>query len=877
MDGFNILRSDRKDQAGGGVCLYSKASLLVKPRMDLTESAIESCWGEIHCQSGTCLIGTIYRPPSEPVRYWDCLDDHLHSAIMPGKNVIICGDININTNPTAPPDPQLHYLSDLVASYSLYPGVHQPTRFSANSAPTKLDQFYNTFDPLNMATVIPIAFSDHAAVLSEFQLSPVRSTVTSGLRRHYRNINHDQFKADLVQQDFCEIDGSPTVMWTEWASRFLQVLDRHAPLAPSPRRKKKSVPWMNRQLLHLLTKRNRLHRRWLSDGTEHSHSAFKAARREATSYNRQQKETYYQSKFRAASGNTKQTWHTIKELSGKHRQSQPPQCSVDAIRNTFAEIVEDASRPVHLSFPYGPASSTDLTAFAPVSIARVRKLLERLNPAKSSGDDDISAALLRAHADVLAPSLTLIFNKSLREGIFPAQMKSARISPLFKGGDPSMPKNHRPVSLLSIASKVLERIVHEQLTRYLVQSNLFPPTQFGYRSHHSTSDALVLAVEGICEARMNRLNTGVAFVDMSKAFDKVKHQTLVQDLFELGICDTALCWLVDYLSDREQYVQVGQTRSLPYTSYSGVPQGSVLGPLLFIVYARGIAEELSPFNVGAIQFADDISIRCSRESAEAVSAHLSAAVQHLATWLKGRGLILNERKTQILPIPPSPSQALELHVICNGQTLPVVKTAKYLGLHFDSDMSWNTMTSHVARRVAAKIGLLNRSAACLPFSCRVQFFRSFILSEFDYASAAYAPFLSSYQDKRLNSLFKRAARSVCKAAPRTHTAPLLERMNAHTLSIYTHMHILVFIWRCLNKSSSTLFASFFTRSPSLRTRGGNSKLLIIPVSPTASSAKRISHAGAILWNQLPDTARLERKRSTFKSLSLAFLLGSTVN
>ena len=187
------------------------------------------------------------------------------------------------------------------------------------------------------------------------------------------------------------------------------------------------------------------------------------------------------------------------------------------------------------------------------------------------------------------------------------------------------------------------------------------------------------------------------------------------------------------------------------------------------------------------------------------------------------------------------------------------------------------MTSHVARRVAAKIGLLNRSAACLPFSCRVQFFRSFILSEFDYASAAYAPFLSSYQDKRLNSLFKRAARSVCRAAPRTHTAPLLERMNAHTLSIYTHMHILVFIWRCLNKSSSTLFASFFTRSPSLRTRGGNSKLLIIPVSPTASSAKRISHAGAILWNQLPDTARLERKRSTFKSLSLAFLLGSTVN
>ena len=225
--------------------------------------------------------------------------------------------------------------------------------------------------------------------------------------------------------------------------------------------------------------------------------------------------------------------------------------------------------------------------------------------------------------------------------------------------------------------------------------------QFGFRSHHSTSDALVLTVEQIKQAQVARLYIGVAFVDMSKAFDKVQHQTLVSDLYALGIGGVALQWMAHYLTDRQQYVQIGQSKSAAYASSCGVPQGSVLGPLLFVVYVRDIPHVVRPYGViTPTQFADDISLRASAETPAIVAQRLSSGVQHLSDWLRQRGLILilNETKTQIPPIPPHRAPPFALRVTCNSQDLPVIPSAKYLGLHFDTSMCWQTMVQRVAIR-----------------------------------------------------------------------------------------------------------------------------------------------------------------------------------
>ena len=159
-------------------------------------------------------------------------------------------------------------------------------------------------------------------------------------------------------------------------------------------------------------------------------------------------------------------------------------------------------------------------------------------------------------------------------------------------------------------------------------------------------------------------------------------------------------------------------------------------------YVRDIAKELSPYKVATLQFADEISIRSSSMSADEVSQNLSSAVQHLADWLRNCGLILNETKTRIMPISPVRPQKFDLQVQCNGLPLPTVRSAKYLGLHFDADMSWNTMVDEVAQGVASKVGVLRRYATFLPSQCRIAYLRSFILSHFLYAASAYLPFFT---------------------------------------------------------------------------------------------------------------------------------------
>ena len=237
-------------------------------------------------------------------------------------------------------------------------------------------------------------------------------------------------------------------------------------------------------------------------------------------------------------------------------------------------------------------------------------------------------------------------------------------------------------------------------------------------------------------------------------------------------------------------METGKTRSTTYDSQSGVPQGSVLGPLLFVLYMRDIAGDLAPHAVTTIQFADDISLRASSPQPDVVFQRLTAAVQYLATWLKKRGLILNKTKTQILAIPHHRAAALDINVVCNSQVLPVVTSAKYLGLHFDSDMSWTTMVDHVACRVAGCDML--RNASSLPYPCRLTYFRSIILPEFLYASISYYPYLTVAQEQRLHGLFKRAARAVCNSPPWTSTAPLLNRMNVCDLPVSVHLNMFWF-------------------------------------------------------------------------------------
>jgi len=472
--------------------------------------------------------------------------------------------------------------------------------------------------------------------------------------------------------------------------------------------------------------------------------------------------------------------------------------------------VHDAQRPATLQLP----------------------LLKSVDPHKATGSDSVPGVVLKQCAKTIAPDFTRLVNASLTSGRVPDHFKLSHISPLYKGGDPASSKNYRPVSLLPILSRLLEAIVKKQLTAYLDRHNLLPRSQFAYRHAHSTEDAVTLAV--------NRWQ-------MAKC---VKHERLVHELFALGLSGTVIEWFSSYLSHRFQRIKMSGDLSAAVPCTRGVPQGSVLGPLLFILYTSAI-HTVIPSSLCHQEFADDIVLDFSHSDPAVVTSSLTAGVTALSIWLEDVGLLLNAKKTQVMFIPPRGGAAVTSSVYCHNDKLVTTHSAKYLGIIVDSDLSWKCHVDHLkARRT---------------------WYLSMILAQLSYGSLAFYPGLSQHLLNRLLKMSKAGLRATFQQRYLVPTAPLLALLDVSTLlHVYIHK-ILVFVHRCLHNSASSLFSNFFCAIPSDPTnipvtRGQVSSLLRIPFLPGPAGRSTIQFKGSMLWNALPAAIRSVKNTNSFKLL-----------
>ena len=277
-------------------------------------------------------------------------------------------------------------------------------------------------------------------------------------------------------------------------------MHRHAPLKLRNRRSERSCPWLTPDLQTTVRKWNALHRKLCRDPTnDHLREMHKEARRSARKMERQLRNQY----FRKMCDTTqpRRLWRVINSVAGRKRGRACVKAKIDELNSTFGHIVHDAQRPDILPVPDGPASASSFFSFEPVTSHDVLLLPQSVDINKATGSDDIPGLVLKSCASALAPSLTLIFNVVLKSGTIPALYKRSNVSPLFKSGYCHKPSNYRPVSLLPILSRLLEKIVQSQLMSYLYRHDLLPCNQFAYRAEHSTEDALVLAVTRWQEAR----------------------------------------------------------------------------------------------------------------------------------------------------------------------------------------------------------------------------------------------------------------------------------------------------------------------------------------------------------------------------------------
>ena len=481
---------------------------------------------------------------------------------------------------------------------------------------------------------------------------------------------------------------------------------------------------------------------------------------------------------------------------------------------------------------------------------KVAKIIGNLKPKVSAGYDNLSSKLLKDLKDIISRPLSIIINQSLCCGIFPSKLKLAKVIPLYKKGDSSLFGNYRPISLLSSVSKIFERIAFEQIYEYFTVNNLLYDGQYGFRKNHSTELAALEFIDRIKIQLDEKKTPFSVFLDLSKAFDTLDHDILLSKLNFYGIRGTALNWFKSYLTGRKQYVEYNGVTSSMRGLEMGVPQGSILGPLLFIIYMNDINTVSNKLDF--ILYADDTTLlgplcsftHHSNDDIGSVSNMINLELAKISDWLVVNKLSLNVAKTKFMIFHNYQKIIKERDIpslIINGTNIEKVNEFNFLGLTINEFMNWNSHCSKISNKISRTLGVMNRLKRYLPISAMKLMYSSLILSHLQFAVTCWG-----FKWDRLFKLQKRAIRIMTNSKYNAHTDPLFKDLGLLKIQDIFDAQCLKFWYKFVNNLVPSYFASMFTYNHAIygietRQRGS---LHLFPV--------RTSNARNVLRHRIPE-------------------------
>ena len=391
--------------------------------------------------------------------------------------------------------------------------------------------------------------------------------------------------------------------------------------------------------------------------------------------------------------------------------------------------------------------------FTPVSELYICCVVQSIKPKKSSGDDNIGNSLLKNIINVIKYPLCVVINKSILSGIFPDLMKRAKVVPLFKSGDRSCTDNYRPISLLPVISKVLERVVYNFTTKFLMDNKILYPRQFGFRRDHSTSDAIMNLVGDCLHAFEDKSMIMAVFIDLKKAFDTVPHSVILAKLAKLGVQNKELDWFRSYVSNRRQFTVHERCCSDDSEVTVGVQQGSLLGVLLFQILINDLPSSLR--YCMSILYADDTTIYLCGKSLKFMRIKLQSDLDCLQEWLCSNGLKLNVSKTKCMLFN---QEGLNPHVdlMINNQLVENVTSFKFLGVILDQTLSFELQYKAVYNKLLQSLFVLRKLSSYLPLSCLHTLYFAYFHSNLCYCTIVWFPLLKSANHEALYKLQKKS-------------------------------------------------------------------------------------------------------------------------
>lgn len=869
-NGFQIYRKDRISKRGGGVLIAVNNNIL-SFLVDIP-CELEIIWVAIASRLGNTVLGICYRPPDSPATFVADLHDNI-TAIrtrFPKSDIFLFGDFNY---------PDIDWLNlcshssasnefmQLTLDFSFVQLVNAPTRDAnildliLSSAPERVsDISYND------------GFSDHQLLQLSIN-APYYSRRTQPKQiLNYRKADFDAINrclehfSEILVRDFSS--RSVNENWTLFKEKIAKLVRKHIPRITL--RVNISKPWYNNSLRALKNKKKRLFRAAKRMRTDSAHAEHRLCEASYCHAIRKAKHKFLSQDLQSLiKNNPAKFWKTISpsrtsdtiSLLDENKCPIPQENCPVTFNDYFTSVftTEDYSnlpQPQELNYPF--MTTIDITAEG------VASLINSLKVSTSSGVDGINTKILKHTIHPSSIILCHIFRQSLATGEIPYDWKIGKIIPVYKSGDKNTVSNYRPISLTSIPCKLLEHIVASNVARHLENNDFFFPRQHGFRKGFSCDTQLIELTSDLFKNMDENYQTDCIFIDFSRAFDRVAHCRLIAKISSLNLDSLTVSWIRNFISFRKQFTVTNNFSSPLSDVTSGVPQGSVLGPLLFSIFINDLPSHLTS---SVRLFADDCIIyRQIRSTTD--HAILQQDLECVTNWCTSWQMTLNTDKCKIMTVSRKHSNSLFTYSL-NSVTLSRTSSYKYLGVYLTSNLSWAEHIQCITAKASRTLGYLIRNLHSAPVSTRKLAYLTFVRPQLEYASAIWSPH-QAYLIHSLEAIQNRAARFISHDYNR-HSSVTSIKLSLSLTSLQTRRDIALLC--LLQKLIYSRHASTLPLTRPMRT----SRRLHNNLSFQRLFGRTLAFNSSALpraikcWNGLPDCIATIRDPLIFKNELTTFM------
>ena len=532
---------------------------------------------------------------------------------------------------------------------------------------------------------------------------------------------------------------------------------------------------------------------------------------------------------------------------------------VDSFNNFFVNIGKNLADSIisredsgHMDLLTAPCQ-TPLT-FSSINPDDVLKIINTLKSKSSYGNDYISNKLLKQIKHELCPTSSMIINQSLVTGVFPDKLKIAKVVPIYKKGDERMLENYRPVSVLPSISKIFEKVIHIQLLQHFVSADLFYPHQYGFREAHSTELAALEFIDRLTSILDRNETPFSIFIDLSKAFDTIDHKILLDKLQYYGVKEKAFSLLKSYLSNRSQYTIFENITSPTLEITTGVPQGSILGPLLFIIYINDLNKSCNFLH--PIIYADDTTLSASFKSFQSPdmvnsvdeTESVNEELNNIYKWFCTNKLSLNPSKTKAMVFHSTRKRVTYPELILNGTIIEIVESFDFLGITLEKSLSWKPHVIKISKKISRTTGILSKLKHTLPQHVLLKIYHSLFIPYIDYGLLCWNSKL-----QELVKLQKRAIRFITSSKYNAHTEPLFKNLKLLKIDDLVTMKYLKFCYKLENSILPSYFMNnLFIKVGSIQNRRlRNQNQLRVPRVKHEYARNAISYTVPVHFNSCP--------------------------